>query len=142
MSISSSNTKKAQCAACDRQAGDAQCGFCAQKAKRFPPNFPDAASDAASVASTKKVGACIYCKEEGHVVADCPQLAAKKARAAKAKARAEWRCLFCNEKGHLVRNCPDKAAQKAAEAAYLVKGPRAATLSHVAVVTIIRSRRH
>ena len=136
MSISSSNTKKAQCAACDRQAGDAQCGFCAEKAKKFP----DAASDAASVASTTKVGACFYCQEEGHVVAGCPQLAAKKARAAKAKARAEWRCHFCNEKGHLVRDCPEKAAQKAAEAAYLVKGPRAATLSHVAVVTIIRSR--
>jgi len=114
MSISSSNTRKSQ----------------------------DAASDAASVASTKKVGACFYCQEEGHVVAGCPQLAAKKARAAKAKARAEWRCHFCNEKGHLVRDCPEKAAQKAAEAAYLVKGPRAATLSHVAVVTIIRSRRH
>ena len=116
MSISSSNTRKSQ----------------------------DAASDAASVASTKKVGACFYCQEEGHVVAGCPQLAAKKARAAKAKARAEWSCLFCRKPGHIVRNCPEKAAQirKAAEAAYLVQGPRAATLSHVAVVTIIRSRRH
>ncbi len=128
MSISSSNTKKAQCAACDRQAGDAQCGFCAQKAKKFP----DAASDAASVASTKKVGACFYCKEEGHVVADCPQLAAKQARVAAAKARAarqaQWTCRFCNQKGHLQRACPDNAAQKAAEAAYMVRGPRAATM--------------
>ena len=40
---------------------------------------------------------CFYCKCEGHVKKDCPELQKKK----------EKRCYQCNETGHLRRNCPN-----------------------------------
>ena len=95
------------------------------------PKITGRQDDAASAASTKAAGGCYYCKQDGHVAKECPQLAAKKARAAR---MAEWQCRFCYQKGHLKAECPQQAAQKEAERAY-IRAPPALTLGRVGLVT-------
>ena len=123
------------------------------------PKITGRQDDAASAASTKAAGGCYYCRQDGHVKAECPQLAAKKVRAAHkaerqchfcgqrghvvaqcaAKLKSELRkadrkCRFCFQSGHLRAECPQQAAQQEAEKAYF-RAPPAMTLGQVGLVT-------
>ena len=74
----------------------------------------DAAAAAATNLKAARPGGCYYCrycKEDGHVAAECPQLAAKQAFAAKkarAAQKAERQCQCCGQKGHAVAQCTAK----------------------------------
>ena len=81
------------------------------------PQRQDAAAAAATRTKARAAGPggcyyyCRYCKEDGHVAAKCPQLAAKNAFAAKkarAAQKAERQCQCCGQKGHAVAQCTAK----------------------------------
>jgi hypothetical protein len=74
----------------------------------------DAAAAAATNLKAARPGGCYYCrycKEDGHVVAECPQLAVKQgfaAKKARAAQKAERQCQCCGQKGHAVAQCTAK----------------------------------
>ena len=117
----------AQCPACQQAGGECACGIffrVLQKAKCTPKPMQkakrntDDASDAASVASTKRATGrreCFYCRKKGHVMSDCP---AKK---------AAQECFFCFQKGHIKGDCAKlRAHVQAKEAAKAAKAAKAA----------------
>ena len=120
----------AQCPACQQAGGECACGIffrvlekakCTPKPMQKAKRNTDDASDAASVASTKKATErreCFYCWKKGHVVSNCPVK------------KAAQQCFFCCEMGHVKGDCAKlkahvqaKETAKAAKAANLKAAP-------------------
>ena len=44
---------------------------------------------------------CRYCRQEGHMVRDCPS-----------KPASDNTCRYCKQEGHMIRDCPSKPARR------------------------------
>ena len=62
------------------------------------------ARPASSTRPNPRDGSCLYCREQGHFIKECPKKRAPSRRCN----RRGTSCFHCNQEGHFVRDCPQK----------------------------------